>query len=116
LPPPKYILLNLHETEHLKFLSIGIEEMISARTDHQIGTGLCELHYFNAVPPNKSNTGRRHSKRHIINITDCTKAWSTVNSINGVTNDTTCRGRTRSRRLCTTSINVIGLGLVIVDG
>jgi len=35
----------------LKLLSVGIKKMIFARAHHQIGAGLRELYYFNAVVP-----------------------------------------------------------------
>src|SRR5215470_6422644 len=81
--------------------------MLLARTDHQEGAGLCKLHYFNAIAPCDSRTG---SSPKI-----STKAWPTVNSMNGVIDDTTCRSRTPSSRLYDTCIDVLRLGSVIVD-
>src|SRR5919108_3133845 len=88
LPPSMFILLHLHETEHFKFLSIGIEKMILARTDHQVRAGLRKLDYFNTIAPNNSSTG---SSPKI-----STKAWPTVNSIIRVTKNPTGCSRTIS--------------------
>jgi hypothetical protein len=55
LPPFISVLLHFHKTEHLKFLSVLINKMKLARTDHQVSAGLCELYYFNAVAPSGVN-------------------------------------------------------------
>src|SRR5262245_53554217 len=107
LPPPKYILLNLHKTEHLKFSSRRINKMIQARTDHQVGAGLCKLHYFNAIAPCDGGTGS--------STKTSAKAWPTVNSIIGIIDNTACRRRTVSSRLYDTCINVLRPGSVTVD-
>src|SRR5882724_414227 len=108
LPPFISVFLHVYKTEHLKFFSRGINKMIQARTDHQVSAGLCKLHYFNAVAPCDSSTGR--------GTKISTKAGPTVNSIHGVIDDTTCRSRTTIRRLCDSCIDVLRLGSVIVDG
>jgi len=82
--------------------------MIFARTYHQVGTGLCELHYFNAVAPNNS------SSRSSTNIS--TKAWPPVNSVSGIIDDTAGRSRTTISRLCDSCIDVLRFGSVSIDG
>src|SRR5262249_23609235 len=98
LPPSKYILLYFHKTKHLKF-AVRINKVIQARTDHQVSAGLCKLHYFNAIAACDSGTGISTKVR--------AKAWATVNSIVGVIDDATCRGRTISSRLYYTCIDVL---------
>src|SRR5499426_1266098 len=106
LPPSKYILLYFHKTKHLKF-AVRINKVIQARTDHQVSAGLCKLYYFNAIA---ACDGSRWSSTKT-----SAKARPTVNSIVGVIDDATCRGRTISSRLYDTCINVLRLSSVTVD-
>src|SRR2546427_11375686 len=87
--------------------------MILARTDHQIGTGLCELHYFNAIAPKKR---RSDCKNRWLGGGDSHKAWPPVNSVSGVIDDATSGNRATSSRLCDSCIDVLRLGSVIIDG
>src|SRR5947208_16905446 len=63
--------------------------MIFARTDHQIGTGLCELHYFNAIAPEVA--------RGVVGGGG--EAWTPVNSSSRESEKSTGGLRTRSSGL-----------------
>ena len=81
--------------------------MIFARTDHQIGTGLCELHYFNAIAPEVA--------RGVVGGGG--EAWTPVNSSSRESENSTGRLRTRSSRLYASCVgDILRLGSVIIDG
>ena len=85
LPPFVSILLHFHKTEHLKFSSHGINKMTLACTDHQIGAGLCKLHYFNAVAPGRVNIQEWSSVNSSISVTENPTSLRHASSINRTT-------------------------------